>query len=128
MADSSRAEIEAEIRKAVFEASGERELKTKGRAFTAEVVEHAKIISPFDPDDENVQHYRESFKITARNIRGKLPSWRIRNTSPLVGVIEEGAPDGRPQGGSSPAWHVFTSTAARYGGTPDGVGGAEDEI
>jgi hypothetical protein len=126
MADSSRADIEREIRKAI-EVQGEKELKVKGREFATEVMEFAKVISPLDEDDGNAVHYKESFRVRARNARGKLPSWRIVNTDPLATVIEEGS-NFRPQGGDSPAWHVFTSTAARYGGSPDGAGGAEDEI
>jgi hypothetical protein len=125
MASSSRQEIEAEIRRQI-EVQGEAELKHKGREFSTEVMEYGISISPYDPDDENLQHYKDSFKLRARNLRGRLPSWRITNTDPLATVIEHGSDAGRPQGGSSPMWAVFARMAFRFGGTPDHDG--DDEI
>ncbi|APE14138.1 hypothetical protein BOH72_01745 [Mycobacterium sp. WY10] len=116
MSDSA-ADIAREIRRAI-EAQSEAELRRKGRAFTEEVVEYAKSISPYDPDDDNTVHYKESFKIRARNAVGRLPSWRITNTDALATIIEDGSYE-RPQGGSSPAHHVFSRTAFHFHGTPD---------
>jgi hypothetical protein len=125
VADSSREDIEREIRAAV-EVQGTEELRLKGREFTEEVVDYAKIISPFDVDDSNVNHYRDSWIIRARNARGKLPSWTIRNVDPIARIVESGS-YARPQGGDSPAHETMASTAARFGGTVDGIGGSEDD-
>lgn len=118
MSDSD-AEIAREIRRQV-EVQGEAELRRKGREFATEVLEYAKSISPEDLDDGNAVHYKNSFKLRSRNIIGQLPSWRISNTDPLATVIEDGSgPDRVPQGGSSPAHHVFSRTAFHFGGVAD---------
>jgi hypothetical protein len=129
VADSSRADIERELRKAI-EVEGEKEMRLRLREFGAGVKEFAEIISPFDGDDGNAEHYNSSWKLTGKNgARGKLPSLTLKNTDKLKNIIEGGTDSiSRPQGGDSPAFHIFERVAARHGGTVDGIGGAEDEI
>lgn len=126
MASDSADEIAVKIREAV-EVEGEAEIRRKGRDFATEVMEYAKSISPFDPDDDNLVHYRDSFKVRARNLRGKLPSWRISNDDKLSTIIEDGSGPIRPQGGFSEPHFVFARTAFHFGGTPDhGIAGDDE--
>jgi hypothetical protein len=127
VASSSRGDIEREIKRLVLEADSEREIRLKGKAAVVEIMEFAKVISPLDEDDDNAEHYKNSFMIRAKTGRGKLPSWTLSNSDKLTTIMEFGSSDLREQGGSSPAHHTFTITAANFGGTPDGVGGHEDE-
>jgi Bacteriophage HK97-gp10, putative tail-component len=118
-------ELKAEIEKAV-PVQSEKELTAELRKFGAEVIETAKSVSPYDPEDHNIQHYRDSFKFRIRNLRGKLPSGRITNTDALATIVEDGSYE-RPQGGWSEAHHVFAITASRYGGTTDHNGSDSDD-
>ncbi|MGY4710163.1 hypothetical protein ACXDF8_11510 [Mycolicibacterium sp. CBM1] len=119
MASSSRQEIEAEIRRAIV-VQGEPELRRELRAVGREVIDFMKRESPVDPDDDNPTHYIDSFSMNLRSPRGRLPSLRIKNSDRIAHFVEDGTDEAnRPQGGSSPAHHIFAKAAFRWGGTPD---------
>jgi hypothetical protein len=129
LANSSSREIADEIRKQVA-LQGTAELKADLRVVADEIIGEMRAISPEDLDDGNAVHYKDSFKSRMLPAtRGRLPVIRVSNTDPLAGVVEDGSGElaQRPQGGSSPAHHIFSIVAFRHRGTVDGQGDAEDE-
>ncbi|TGD85140.1 HK97 gp10 family phage protein [Mycolicibacterium sp. CH28] len=124
MTSDSAAEIVREIKRAI-EIQGEPELRRELRKVAEEVKEYAIAESPYDPTDEP-PHYRDQWTARLRTLKGRLPSARVENKSPIAHLVEDGTSEfERPQGGSNPAAHVAARTAFHFGGTVDGV--AEDE-
>ena len=127
MVSDSAADIAREIRRQV-EVQGEPELRRHLRETGREIIDYMKSESPVDRDDDNPTHYIDSFSMRMRSPRGRLPSLQITNSDRLAHIVEDGTDEAsRPQGGSSPAHHVFAKAAFRWGGTPDHGGVGDDD-